>query len=130
MLKFQFNLLTLSNDFYSLKKNKQLTLGPVWWCMPVSSATTGEFWVQAHPELYILTYCQQNKTITNWTGKFTTVYSWHMRWEEFQGIILKWGFWSKTNPYNSLLCNFLIMSHLFIRAFSKSLLLTFFDIYI
>lgn len=47
-------------------------------------------------------------------------------WEEFQGIILKWGFWSKTNPYNSLLCSFLIMRHLFIRAFSKShLLLTF-----
>lgn len=44
MLKFQFNLLTLSNDFYSLKKKKEtLTLGPVWWCTPVTSATTGEF---------------------------------------------------------------------------------------
>lgn len=58
----------------------------MWWCMPVSSATTEEFWVHAHPGLYILTYYQQNKTITNWIGKFTIVYFWHMNEKNFKGL--------------------------------------------
>lgn len=107
--------------------------------LTIWEASTGKSWVQGHPGLYIYLHTINKTKLpkknpnnpdmthkTNWIGKFTTVYSWHMRWEKLQGIILKWGFRSTNNSYNSLLCSFMIMRHLFFQAFSKSFSLAFF----